>query len=369
MEYCSILRKEQVEMKKILFAAYSLDVGGIETALITLLKHIHSKYDITLVLEKKEGVFLETLPQDIKIITYTPNNNKINLIRKINNFIKQQIFKLKYKNKFDFSACFATYSYSAAFVARTTSKNSNLWVHNDYMNFYNNDVSEYKKFFNKLKIEFFNRIIFVSENDEKVFLSNFRDYKSKCIQCNNLIDYKKIQEKAQETISDFEKKENIITFINLGRHDEKQKKLSRIINVTKKLNNEGYIFRVIFVGEGPDTESYKKQADGIENIKFLGAKSNPYPYLNKSDCLIMSSDFEGYPVVFIESLILGKTIITTDVSDSRKDIKDKFGIVVEKSEEGIYKGMKQYLEHGFEMKKFNPNEYNENILQKLELLY
>ena len=45
-------------MKKILFSAYSLDVGGIETALVTLLKYLVKDYDITLVLEKKQGIFL-----------------------------------------------------------------------------------------------------------------------------------------------------------------------------------------------------------------------------------------------------------------------------------------------------------------------
>ena len=55
-------------MKRILFSAYSLDVGGIETALITLLKNIHSKYNITLILEKKEGIFLKDVPKDVKII-------------------------------------------------------------------------------------------------------------------------------------------------------------------------------------------------------------------------------------------------------------------------------------------------------------
>ena len=43
-------------MKKILFAAYSLDVGGIETSLVTLLNYLSSKqYEITLVLEKKQA--------------------------------------------------------------------------------------------------------------------------------------------------------------------------------------------------------------------------------------------------------------------------------------------------------------------------
>lgn len=354
------------KMKKILFSAYSLDVGGIETALITLLKNIHSKYDITLVLEKKEGIFLKDVPKDVKIITYKPNNSKITITRKICNFFKQQIFKLKYKNKFDFSACYATYSYPASFTARVGSRNSILWVHNDYMNFYNNNIEEYKSFFNKLKVNEFSKIIFVSENDKNTFLEYFKEYKDRCIQCNNLIDAKKIETKAKEEIEDFDVEENVITFINLGRHEEKQKRLSRIIEATKKLNEQGYIFRVAFIGNGPDTLKYKKQAENIKNIQFLGAKSNPYPYLKKGDCLLMSSDFEGYPVVFIESLILGKPIITTDVSDSKKDVEGKYGIVVEKSEEGVYEGMKKFLDNGFDMKKFSAEEYNKNILEKLE---
>ena len=314
-------------MKKILFSAYFLDVGGIETALITLLKNIHTKYKITLVLEKKQGIFLKDLPKDIEIITYKPNNNKIKIVRKMCNFFKQQLFKIKYKNKFDFSVCYATYSYSSAFTAKVASQNSLLWVHNDYMNFYKNDKKQYKNFFEKLGIEKFKKIIFVSENDKNIFIDNFPKEKNKCIKCNNLIDYNKIKEKSKEEVQDFEQNKDIITFINIGRHDEKQKKISRIINVAKRLNKDGYNYRVIFVGEGEDTLKYKEQARDISNIIFLGTKKNPYPYLLKSDCLILSSDFEGYPVVFLESLILGKPIITTDVSDSKIDIKDKYGIV------------------------------------------
>lgn len=45
--------------KKLLFAAYNLEIGGIEVALITLLNYLSSKYDITLVLEKKKGYYCQ----------------------------------------------------------------------------------------------------------------------------------------------------------------------------------------------------------------------------------------------------------------------------------------------------------------------
>lgn len=356
-------------MKKILFSAYSMQVGGIETALITLLKSIKDKYDITLVLEKREGLFLNEIPENIKVLTYEPSKFKIAFFRKMLNFIKQQIFKFKYKNKYDYSVCYATYSYSSSFVARQASQNPVLWVHNDFLSFYNGEVEKYKNFFQKLKAEDYKKIVFVSEYDKNTFLKHFENYKDKCIKCNNLIDYNKIIEKSKEVVKDFQEKENIITFINLGRHKEHQKKLSRIINATKKLNEEGYSFRVIFVGDGEDNEQYKKQAEGAKNIEFLGAKKNPYPYLAKSNCLIMSSDYEGYPVVFVESMILGKPIITTDVSDSLLDVKDKFGIVVEKSEEGVYAGMKEFLKNGFKVQKFEPEKYDEEILKKIEEIF
>ncbi len=113
-------------MKKLLFAAYSLDIGGIETALLTLIHYLEksNKYDITLVLEKKEGIFLKELSNKIKVVEYTPSNNKIVLIRKMINAIKRVKFILKYKNKFDFAIDYATYSLADSFVARTASENN-----------------------------------------------------------------------------------------------------------------------------------------------------------------------------------------------------------------------------------------------------
>ena len=126
-------------MKKILFAAYSLDLGGIETALVTLINYLAKKqYDITLVLEKKEGIFLDTIDKNIKIIEYSPSYNKNRILAKIKNALNRLKFILKYKNKFDCAISFATYSLSSSFVARTSSKNSVLWVHNNYLNFFEN---------------------------------------------------------------------------------------------------------------------------------------------------------------------------------------------------------------------------------------
>ena len=386
-------------MKKILFSAYSLDVGGIETALVTLLKYLVNDYDITLVLEKKQGVFLEDLPKEIKVITYTPSSLKFKLIRKVINFVKQLSFKLKYKNKFDFSADFATYSMPASFVARTASKNNAIWIHNNYMNFYDNDINQYRKFFKSLKVQEFKKIVFVSNLDKKVFIAQFPELTKSTYVCNNLIDYKKIQKLADEKIpnedlkkifgedypninlnkiskKDSEKQSKkeinaetkVPIFLNVGRHDEKQKKISRILDATEKLNKNGFKFKVLLVGKGTNTKDYEEiiKEKKLNNVILLGAKKNPYPYFKISDSFLLSSQFEGYPVVFVESEILGLPIITTNVSDSKKDIDGIFGQVVENSEKGVYRGMKNFLEKGLKTEKFDSEKFNQNIIEQIK---
>ena len=54
--------------RRILIASYNLDFGGIETSLINLLKNIDlNKFEVTLILERKNGVFLKDVPENIII--------------------------------------------------------------------------------------------------------------------------------------------------------------------------------------------------------------------------------------------------------------------------------------------------------------
>ena len=183
---------------------------------------------------------------------------------------------------------------------------------------------------------------------------------------NNVIDGDSIIKKSKENI-DFKKTKT--TFVNISRHDEHQKRISRIIDATNKLIKEGYNFELLLIGDGPDTDMYKKlvkQYKLEKMIKFLGKKSNPFPYYKIADAVLLSSSSEGYPVVFNEARILNVPLITTKVSDYQ-DIEKKYGIVTEQEE--IYKGMKEFLDNGFKIKKkFDYKEYNQNIILKIENL-
>lgn len=359
-------------MKKLLFAAHSLNLGGIEKALVTLTNILSKKgYKITIVLEKKEGIFLKELDPKIEIIEYKTNYDKNIFIRKIRNLCKRIKFIIKNKNKFDFSASFATYSIPSSFIARMASHNCYLWGHADYLTLFKNNKQEMEQFFKERKYNKFKKIIFVSKEGRENFIKVFPNMKEKTIVCNNLIDANKIETQSKEKIN-YKKTEGVTLFVNVGRHDEKQKKLSRIIEVGEKLKKENYKFQILLIGDGPETDEYKKnvkEKNLEKEIVFLGRKQNPYPYFKIADCTILTSDYEGYPVVFLESFILNRPIITTKVSDYEQ-IDGKYGYVTEKNVEDIYEKMKKFIENGFTIKeKFDSLKYNNEIIKKIESLF
>ena len=112
---------------------------------------------------------------------------------------------------------------------------------------------------------------------------------------------------------------------------------------------EGFPHKVLIVGDGYDFENIKqlKSDLGVDNTAtMLGFTDNPYPYLKNADFFVLSSRYEGFPTVLFEAITLKKNIIATEVSGVKEMLENgKLGLIVENSEEGIYKGMKQALQH------------------------
>ncbi len=356
--------------KKILFTAYNMEIGGIEKALLSLLQKLdYKKYDITLILEQKKGAFLEEIPKYVKILEYKISDNSNILIRKIQNRSKLIFWILKNYKKFDFAACFTTSCIPASILARYLGKKTAFWTHNNYFDLYDS-TKEIKKFFYDRKAYKFDKIIFVSNEARIAFSNEFKKLKSKCYTCNNIIDYKTVIEKSDFDIGLSKPKDKFI-FLNVSRHDEHQKRLSRLIKASKLLSEKEINFEVWLVGSGPDEETYKnlvKKYKLEKYIKFFGSQKNPYPFYKVADSFILTSKYEGFPVVYVESLILNLPIITTVyVTDDNIDIKKDYGIIVEENEKSIYLAMNEFMKNKFKIrKKFNPEEFNENIMKTLE---
>ena len=126
------------------------------------------------------------------------------------------------------------------------------------------------------------------------------------------------------------------------------------------------------IGDGPDKKMYEKYRDELnlkDRVVFFGKKDNPYPYMMQADYIILTSDYEGFPVVYLEAILLDKNIITTiPTSDDKIDIKN-YAYIVSKDEKEMVKEVKKILKKPSSKKSINLNELFDEKMIRLERLF
>lgn len=126
------------------------------------------------------------------------------------------------------------------------------------------------------------------------------------------------------------------------------KGFDRLLNVHKRLMDEGFLHTVYILGIGEEEDKLRRRIReyGVEaSFILLGFKDNPYQYVSRCDLYVCSSRREGFSTAVTESLIIGTPVISTDCSGARELLgeHDEYGLVVENSEDGIYRGIKRML--------------------------
>ena len=179
---------------------------------------------------------------------------------------------------------------------------------------------------------------------------------------NNFIDIDRVLELSKEKIDIKKTKKTLLVFV--GRLDDSSKKLKRAIDIIKNIKDT----ELWIIGDGPDRKMYEEYAKD-SNVVFLGKKNNPYPYMEKEDYFILTSDYEGFPVTYLESLILKKPIITTiPTSDDLIDIKD-YSYVISKDKDKMIKEVKEIIKKKDKVKEIDLKEVEKKRMKKLEELF
>ena len=352
-------------MKKIIMFGYTLEVGGAEKVLVDYIKTLNEKYEIDLVLLQKKGEFLSNLPENIKVIQLRNNIFSYILFRYIPFIRKRKINKIVNKKDYDVAIGFLE-GRSATWVADIKKPIKKLaWVHND-VNKFDIGISEKEIKNSYAKID---KIVTVSEVAKESFCEKYGFDKEKVEVLYNLIDEKDIIEKSKEEVPE----NKVFTFVNVGKMRQ-QKRQDRLIEIAKKLKEENYKFKIQIIGNGPEEEKIKqlvKTYNVQDVVELLGLKTNPYPYIKQADCVVVSSDFEGYSVAIKEALLLKKTVISTNVCGVSELFENgKYGIVTEISTDDLMCKMKKVLNGEIDIKQIENNLKdfkcgNNEIIEKL----
>lgn len=352
-------------MKKLIFFSKHMEIGGLEKSLLNLLNNLDPKeYQVDLVLEERHGPLLEQLGSHVTVSEYRLSNCSFVPLRKIINFTKRQLWKFRHGGKYDFSCSYCTYSIIGSRLAQSASDNSCLYVHNDYTTIYPNP-DEFKQFFSELRTDRFRKVLFVSNESKNSFIHRLPELTEKCDVINNIVEWEHINTLAADPCTVNKNPEDTL-FVFVGRLAEPHKRLSRLLKAFKIAYASRKDIRLLVVGDGPDRtlcETLIQEYELEDRVEMVGSQTNPYKYLNQGDCLVLSSDYEGFPVVYFEAMILGKDIITTiPVSDERVDV-GTYATVAEKNAASFANALISYRPRSNQP--LNMNELNQKRIEKL----
>jgi glycosyltransferase involved in cell wall biosynthesis len=338
---------------KVLFRHRSMEMGGVERVLIDLLENLpRDIFDITFFLTLNQGELRTDIPKDINVITFQKgkedmSNNK--LLRTLQ-LIKRNLTllfyrknpKLLYKNiiKEDFDIEIApTYAEFENVLSSPQQSRKIAWFHTDVS--YDPNQERVLNRINNLKK--FDWVIFGSKQTRDVIKELFQIEYPKSSVIYNSIEIDEVRKKAKE----FPVKYDLHpAFSSMGRLHSR-KNYHTLMNIHKRLLDEGYPHSVAVIGGGGEMENLKKQAKELNVEKtflLLDTQTNPYPYIKNSDYFVLPSESESYPLTIGEVMGLNIPIISTNVGGIPEMIDHKVdGYLVNPDENSIYEGMKLFL--------------------------
>ena len=94
--------------------------------------------------------------------------------------------------------------------------------------------------------------------------------------------------------------------IYMGRIDYNQKRVYRVVDTWAKLEPVFPAWKLTIVGDGTARKDIEKQVKeyGLQRVSFEGFQQ-PKPYYERASILILTSEYEGFPLVLAECMSFG----------------------------------------------------------------
>ena len=160
----------------------------------------------------------------------------------------------------------------------------------------------------------------------------------------NPIDADAIRAKAAQRPADAEKPAGGPLFVAVGRLTA-GKRYDLLLDVCRELSSE-HRFTLWIVGGGEEETALRAQlaASGCSNLRLLGQRENPYPYIAQADWLLSASESESYGLTEQEALILGVPVLACACGGVAESLDTRFGILCSLEREALLAALRRVLE-------------------------
>lgn len=350
--------------KKVALVAATCFVGGVETALLNLLKSIdRNRYEITLFTNFGGNPCVKELFSEIhyknldtfglksaffsalshfKVFSALEILKNYAILKLSPEWYIQDIYSCKHMNfrsqQFDIVIAYK-HAWSTTYIAQNaiTANKSVIWVHSTLPSQnagYLRTLCSYDKCF------------CVSEYIQSYFLEHCPSMKGKTEVFHNILDAETIAQKAQEPVNDIDTNRKYV-LVTVGRLGQ-DKGQTVIPETARLLADAGIDFVWYLVGDGPTREAIEQGIKAYsmeEHVYLLGTKENPYPYMKACTIYVQTSTAEGWCLTTQEARILHKPCVVTDIPVMHEQFVDgKNGIIADGTDAvSIYDGIMQLI--------------------------
>ena len=371
--------------KRVLIIGITMSAAGSEKSFLSFATHAidYNRYDVDLLLAKREGDFLDRIPKEIRVLDMGDMGELFLLDRKnaFSLIVKYGIYKHpacalsllpyiirrmtvssieaktfaahriwmklmalmpEFEKPYDVALAYWGDRTMFYMVDKVWAKKKITWLHFDYER-PPREEAVYEKYFSAC-----DGVITVSKEIESSLKKALPRIAPKILTVENIVDKNEILI-ASEASADFGDDFVGTRIVTMGRICE-QKGYDLAVPAIARLRKEGYPVKWYILGRG-SAEEEQSLADLIEQhhagngVSVLGVRENPYPYIRNADIYMQPSRHEGKPISVEEAKILCRPILVTNYTSAREQLENgKYGMITEISEEGIYKGLKTFLD-------------------------
>lgn len=340
---------------KVLFRLRSLEMGGVPRVVLDLLRNLpKDKFDFTLMLNLYQGELTKDIPKDIKLIVVEKGKEQMSsnpLIQKLQlgwRRLKLEIYdrfpsllyKIKVPEKYDIEVSPGYAEFDMVLNSPDKKSRKIGWFHSDVG--YDKDKARVLSRIEKMKR--FDFMIFGSKQTRQVIDDLYQVTYPKSTVIYNVIKVKEVLAKAK--LFDYDFNTDVPVFSSMGRLHSR-KGYHTLMNVHKRLLDDGFLHKIAVIGGGNEMENLKIQRKdlGVEDSFILfDSQINPYPYIKASDYFILPTQSESYPLVIGEVMCMQKPIISTNVGGIAEMIDDGVdGILIKYDEQEMYDAMKSFM--------------------------
>ena len=314
--------------KKVLFFIESLQCGGAEKSIVSLLPTLdYTRVDVELLLMQRGGIFEQYVPKQVRIIDFKQQ------VKPWLFWIYQAIFSLRlrwnrligrkehgaesrwktmhraytpFKKHYDVAIAYQQGFPTYYIIDKVSADKKCTWI--------NADITQvgYKAPFNRPFYDRADVIVPVSDRLKSILSTSEYVPKEKLYPIYDIVNPSLIRSMAQEPLSI--KPNDGLKIVTVGRMAP-LKGFDFAVETVRILRERGLAFTWYFIGDGTERSAIERLIEKYHlrnNVVLLGEQANPYPHVRACDIYVQTSRFEGFGLTIAEAKILHKPIVSTN---------------------------------------------------------